>query len=454
MIAKVMAVGPDRATRDRRACATRSTRSTSAASRRRCRSTGRCCAIRRSSPATDLSTDWVAERWDPGGRRGHAALRRRRGPRRRGSRRPRLATRLSVRKDSDPGTPVASRRSRGGDRPVAAMTASAGVRVSVAPETRIPAIEPVDRRSGAERPRRRRPVAVGRRRSARRTATAVQRVEVVVDGWRFVLEVEDADRAELRDRADRDRASRRPGVVRRSRSVPSSRGASSAVAVAAGDTVDGRPAAPGRGGDEDAERAARPAGRDRPAGRASAGLDGRDRRAAGRPRMSDARPDRPIGEGRDPGRDRWRETLRAKAAPGRPGAARPVRDLVRHRGPRPVHAGRHRRPRRGPRPGPARRVPVHPRRPGRRCTGAASGRCASTPGFATAEETNQRFRYLLDQGQTGLSVAFDLPTQMGYDSDAPAAEGEVGRVGVPISSPGRHGRPARRPAARARSRPR
>ena len=55
-------------------------------------------------------------------------------------------------------------------------------------------------------------------------------------------------------------------------------------------------------------------------------------------------------------------------------------------------------------------------------------------GFATAAETNQRFRYLLDQGQTGLSVAFDLPTQMGYDSDAPEAEGEVGRVGVPVSS--------------------
>ena len=55
-------------------------------------------------------------------------------------------------------------------------------------------------------------------------------------------------------------------------------------------------------------------------------------------------------------------------------------------------------------------------------------------GFATAAETNERFRYLLTQGQTGLSVAFDLPTQMGYDSDAPEAEGEVGRVGVPISS--------------------
>ncbi len=55
-------------------------------------------------------------------------------------------------------------------------------------------------------------------------------------------------------------------------------------------------------------------------------------------------------------------------------------------------------------------------------------------GFASAEQTNRRFRYLLEQGQTGLSVAFDLPTQMGYDSDAARAEGEVGRVGVPISS--------------------
>ena len=57
-------------------------------------------------------------------------------------------------------------------------------------------------------------------------------------------------------------------------------------------------------------------------------------------------------------------------------------------------------------------------------------------GFASAASTNERFRYLLDEGQTGLSVAFDLPTQMGYDSDAAAAAGEVGRVGVPISSLG------------------
>lgn len=55
-------------------------------------------------------------------------------------------------------------------------------------------------------------------------------------------------------------------------------------------------------------------------------------------------------------------------------------------------------------------------------------------GFGTAEESNRRYRYLLDQGQTGLSVAFDLPTQMGFDSDDPAVEGEVGKVGVAIDS--------------------
>ena len=55
-------------------------------------------------------------------------------------------------------------------------------------------------------------------------------------------------------------------------------------------------------------------------------------------------------------------------------------------------------------------------------------------GFADAEESNRRYRFLLDQGQTGLSVAFDLPTQVGYDADAPQAEGEIGKVGVSISS--------------------
>src|SRR5438045_9105284 len=55
-------------------------------------------------------------------------------------------------------------------------------------------------------------------------------------------------------------------------------------------------------------------------------------------------------------------------------------------------------------------------------------------GFATAEESNARYKYLLSQGTTGLSVAFDLPTQIGLDSDDPLAEGEVGKVGVAIDS--------------------
>jgi methylmalonyl-CoA mutase N-terminal domain/subunit len=55
-------------------------------------------------------------------------------------------------------------------------------------------------------------------------------------------------------------------------------------------------------------------------------------------------------------------------------------------------------------------------------------------GFSTAQESNKRYRFLLDQGQTGLSVAFDLPTQIGYDADDPIAAGEVGKVGVSISS--------------------
>ena len=55
-------------------------------------------------------------------------------------------------------------------------------------------------------------------------------------------------------------------------------------------------------------------------------------------------------------------------------------------------------------------------------------------GFTSAEKSNERYHYLLDQGVSGLSVAFDLPTQIGYDSDHPMADGEVGKVGVPISS--------------------
>ena len=55
-------------------------------------------------------------------------------------------------------------------------------------------------------------------------------------------------------------------------------------------------------------------------------------------------------------------------------------------------------------------------------------------GYATAEESNRRYKYLLEHGQTGLSVAFDLPTQMGYDSDNELAAGEVGKTGVAIDT--------------------
>ncbi len=55
-------------------------------------------------------------------------------------------------------------------------------------------------------------------------------------------------------------------------------------------------------------------------------------------------------------------------------------------------------------------------------------------GFGSAQDTNRRFHYLVRQGQTGLSIAFDLPTQLGYDSDSPYAQGEVGRVGVAVDT--------------------
>ena len=69
-------------------------------------------------------------------------------------------------------------------------------------------------------------------------------------------------------------------------------------------------------------------------------------------------------------------------------------------------------------------------------------------GFGTAEETNRRFKKLLAAGQTGLSVAFDLPTQMGFDSDSPLAAGEVGQGRRGDRQPGGHAHPARRAAAR------
>ena len=143
--------------------------------------------------------------------------------------------------------------------------------------------------------------------------------------------------------------------------------------------------------------------------------------------------ERPTGEGIDPARDRWRATLRAKALAGaaerrerfETSSGIEVRDLYTAAD----IAGLDEERDLG-RPG------EFPYTRGVQPTMYRSRfwTMRQYAGFATAEETNQRFRYLLDHGQTGLSVAFDLPTQMGYDSDAPAAAGEVGRVGVPISS--------------------
>ena len=75
-------------------------------------------------------------------------------------------------------------------------------------------------------------------------------------------------------------------------------------------------------------------------------------------------------------------------------------------------------------------------------------------GFGTAEETNERFRYLLDHGQTGLSTAFDMPSLMGYDSDHVRSLGEVGREGVADRLARRHGDAVRRHRPRRRSRSR
>ena len=146
-----------------------------------------------------------------------------------------------------------------------------------------------------------------------------------------------------------------------------------------------------------------------------------------------SRPARPVGEGTDPARDRWREMVRAKALATSPerregfltSSGIEIRDLYTAAD----TAGLDEERDLG-RPG------EYPFTRGVQPTMYRSRfwTMRQYAGFATAEETNRRFRYLLDHGQTGLSVAFDLPTQMGYDSDAPAAEGEVGRVGVPISS--------------------
>ena len=92
------------------------------------------------------------------------------------------------------------------------------------------------------------------------------------------------------------------------------------------------------------------------------------------------------------------------------------------------------------RPGPrgaarrARRATRSPAASTRACTATGSGRCASTPASRRPEDTNERYRYLIEHGSTGLSMAFDLPTQLGRDSDDPLCDGEVGRTGVPIDT--------------------
>ena len=140
-----------------------------------------------------------------------------------------------------------------------------------------------------------------------------------------------------------------------------------------------------------------------------------------------------MAEGKDPGRDRWRAEERARALKGAPerrerfetSSGLEIRDLYT-----PADVAGLDEDRDLGRPG------EYPFTRGVQPTMYRSRfwTMRQYAGFATAAETNRRFRYLLDQGQTGLSVAFDLPTQMGFDSDAPEAAGEVGRVGVPIAS--------------------
>ncbi|MBA2700437.1 MAG: methylmalonyl-CoA mutase [Chloroflexi bacterium] len=140
-----------------------------------------------------------------------------------------------------------------------------------------------------------------------------------------------------------------------------------------------------------------------------------------------------MGEGRDSDRESWRRLIRAKAAAAAPerrapfetSSGIPIQDLYT---PADLDGLDERRDLGHPGTYPFTRGVQPTMYRSRLWT------MRQYAGFASAEETNRRFRYLLDQGQTGLSVAFDLPTQMGYDSDAPAAEGEVGRVGVPIAS--------------------
>ena len=127
---------------------------------------------------------------------------------------------------------------------------------------------------------------------------------------------------------------------------------------------------------------------------------------------------------------RWRDTVRAKALARVPERPRPA--PVGRRAMWPTCTPRSTRPTLT-----ASGSPASSRTPAGcspRCTAPRTGPCANTPASALPRESNERYRYLLSQGTTGLSVAFDLPTQMGYDSDDEMALGEVGRVGVAIDS--------------------
>ena len=280
--------------------------------------------------------------------------------------------------------------------------------------------------------------------------------EVLVDGFRFEVETQPERLAALRERATRagasagtNRAARGPGGhpgqggqrSRWRRATPSSAGQQLLVVEAM--KMQNELRAPRDGTIDTRRRRGRRQHRDRrPAGGHRAEEARVDGRGTGRRRRRTRR----AGERtRPPTRvERWRATTRAKAlaaSPERREAFATTSELPVHDVYTPDDARRRLRPRATPSACPG----EYPFTRGVQATMYRSRfwTMRQYAGFATAAETNERFRYLLSQGQTGLSVAFDLPTQMGYDSDAPEAEGEVGRVGVPIASPRRHGDPVR-----------